>query len=40
MQDHIFHQRDGPEYVDARLAPQLAKGRLSPSDVPLNKEFL
>lgn len=40
MQDHVFHQRDGPEYIDSRLTPQMEKGRLSPSDVSLVKEFL
>ena len=40
MQDHVFHQRDGPEYIDSRLTPQMEKGRLSPSDVSLIKEFL
>lgn len=40
MQDHVFHQRDGPEYIDSRLIPQMEKGRLSPSDVSLIKEFL
>ena len=40
MQDHVFHQRDGPEYVGSRLAQALERGHLTNTEASLVKDFL
>ncbi|MGA7797584.1 MAG: hypothetical protein WB986_03040, partial [Methanoregula sp.] len=40
MQDHVFHYRDGPEYLGNRLDQVLQGGRLTATDVSLIKDFL
>ena len=40
MQDHVFHYRDGPEYLGNRLDQVLQGGRLNATDVSLIKDFL